>query len=126
MRKPQVNLFYLNSKHRMCYADILLCVILQSSFILEPSVTVWTGERPDLVVDRDLVPGEAAHFEEGLVTLVTLVALLLIMHLPDVPLQSVELRERFITLDTLFHPHSRFIFLNPPLWMWIRLWQYFP
>ena len=110
----------------MCYADILLCVILQSGFILEPSVTVWTGERPDLVVDRDLVPGEAAHFEEGLVTLVTLVALLLIMHLPDVPLQSVELRKRFITLDTNFHSHSRFIFLNPPLWMWIRLWQYFP
>ena len=56
-------------------------------------------------MDRDLMSVETAHFEKCFVTLCTLVSLLLIMHLPDVPLESVELREDFTTLITLFHTY---------------------
>ena len=80
-------------------------MILESSFILEPSAAVWTGKGPYFLMDRDLVSIETAHFEESFVTLLTLVPLLLIMHLPDVPLESVELREDFTTLITLFHTY---------------------
>ena len=56
-------------------------------------------------MDGDLVSVQTTHFEESLVTLLTFVPLLLIMHLPDVPLKSVELREAFTTLVTLFHAY---------------------
>ena len=100
-------------------------MILESSFILEPSAAVWTGKGPYFLMDRDLVSIETAYFEESFVTVWTLVPLLLIMHLPDVPLESVELREAFPTLITLFHSYPR-CFIRVCFSFDFCSWKYFP
>ena len=76
-------------------------------------------------MDRDLVSIETAYFEESFVTVWALVPLLLIMHLPDVPLESVELREDFTTLITLFHSYPR-CFIRVCFSFDFSSWKYFP
>ena len=101
-------------------------MILQSRFILKPCATVWTGKGSYFLMDGDLVSVQTAHFEECFVTLFTLVPLLLVMHLPDVSLQSVELRKAFTTLITLLHAQSCCCLTFVCVTLWFRPWQYFP
>ena len=81
-------------------------MILQRSLVLKPCAAVWTGKRSYFLMYRDLMSVQTAHFEECFVTFLTLVPLLLVMNLPDVPLESVKLGKTLATLITFLQSDS--------------------